>query len=366
MDRLDDLIDSAADAAVVATRDIGARFHTVIEDQPGAVWQAHFQALWPGYRSWFLRSAGVARPGFLESRRALRDHMPELVPTWTRLVELAGGGDVEARFLSMWCPPAYIGGCSQAVWLPPPGSADGFADGLSNEPALIRNYDFAPLLLEASWMATRWTGGRVVALGDCLWGALDGINDAGLCAALSFGGRQVSGTGFGIPLVLRYVLEVAHSTADAVKLLQRVPVSMCYSVTLLDAGGDWATVFVSPDRTTEVTRMRAVTNVQHQVEWPAHAHATQAVARAERLNAQVESGAPLADAVQALLQPPLLQSAYLRGHGTLYTAVYQPLSRRIELLWPGHRWPQTVPDFAAGEHAVRYVRAGQSESAPAV
>ncbi len=353
MDRSDDLIDGAADDRVVATRDIGARFHTVIEDQPGAVWQAHFKALWPGYRSWFLRSAGVARPGYLESRRALRQHMPELVPTWTRLVDLAGGGDVEARFLSMWCPPAYIGGCSQGVWLPPEGSTD--------EAALIRNYDFAPLLLEASWMATRWSGPRVVAMGDCLWGALDGINEAGLCAALSFGGRQVSGTGFGIPLVLRYALEVAQTTADAVKLLQRVPVSMCYSITLLDAKGDWATVFVSPDRKPEVTRKRAVTNVQHQVEWPAHANATQAVVRAECLNAQLDSGATLADAVQALLQPPLLQTAYLRGHGTLYTAVYQPRRLQVELLWPGHRWLQSVDGFAGGEHLVRYVRAGEAE-----
>ena len=92
-------------------------FQTLIEDQPGPLWQAQFERLWPAYRSWYLRSGVVDRPGFLESRRALREHMPELVPVWEQLVELAGGGDVESRFLSLWCPPAYIAGCSQAVWV---------------------------------------------------------------------------------------------------------------------------------------------------------------------------------------------------------------------------------------------------------
>lgn len=342
------------DPGAVPTRDIGAQFRTVIEDVPGPVWQGHFDALWPGYRSWFLRGATMLRPSYLESRRALREHMPELVPTWTRMVELAGGGDVEARFLSMWCPPVYIGGCSQAVWIDPVGA---------EPPALIRNYDFAPLLLEASWLATRWTGPRTVALGDCVWGALDGVNEAGLAAALSFGGRNVSGAGFGIPLVLRYVLEVAQSTAEAVKLLQRVPVSMCYTVTLLDAQGDWATVFVAPDRPTEVTRIRAVTNYQHHVDWPQHAEATQAVRRCAQLQGQLDDGASLLQATQALLQPPLFQTAYLRGHGTLYTAIYRPQGRHIQLHWPDHTWSQTLADFEPGVHPVTYVRAG-AVSAP--
>lgn len=327
--------------------EIGARFRTLIEDAPGPLWQAHCQALWPGYRAWFLRSgSGVDRPGYLACRRALREHMPELVPTWTALVELAGGGDVEARFLSMWCPPPYIGGCAQGVWLDPAGQ---------EEPALLRNYDFAPLLLEASWMATRWTGPRVVAVGDCLWGALDGMNEAGLAAALSFGGRDVSGPGFGIPLVLRHLLEVAQNTPEAVRLLQRVPVSMCYTITLLDRHADWATVYVNPDRPAEVTRRRAITNVQRAIEWPEHARATHAVERGERLQALVDSPATVVQAAAAMLHPPLFQTAFLRGHGTLYSAVYRPHSGRVALSWPGQHWAQTLADFTAGERQVIYV-----------
>ena len=253
---------------------------------------------------------------------------------------------MEARFLSLWCPPPYIAGCSQAIWIDPHGH---------DEPALLRNYDFAPGLLEGSWLATRWSGQRVAALGDCLWGALDGLNEAGLAAALSFGGRTVSGTGFGIPLVLRYVLEVAQNTAEAIAILQRVPVSMCYSVTLLDATGEWATVFVAPDRPTEVTRRNVVTNFQHQVDWPEHARATHSVERRDALQAQIDGPGTLADATDALLREPLFQSAWLRGYGTLYGAVYKPRSRQVELLWPGQRWAQSLATFDEGERRIDYL-----------
>jgi predicted choloylglycine hydrolase len=330
---------------------IQVAFRTLIEDQPGAEWRAAFERAWPGYRAWFLRGGAVGRPSYLESRRALREHMPELVPTWEKLVELAGGGDVEARFLSLWCPPPYIAGCSQGVWLDPSGR---------EPPALIRNYDFAPLLLEGNWLATRWSGQRVVALGDCAWGALDGINESGLAAALSFGGRTTTGTGFGIPLVLRYLLEVAHDTAEAIAILRRVPVHMTYSVTLLDAKGEWATVFVAPDRPVEVTRHQAVTNFQHKVEWPEHAKATRSPERLACLEAKLAANGPLGDAVGALLQPPLFQASYLRGYGTLYTAAYRPAKRQVELHWPGLQpWQQSVGAFAAGQREITYTSSGE-------
>lgn len=324
---------------------IEIRFQTLVEDQPGAQWKALFDRSWPGYRAWFLRGGAAGRPSYLESRRALRKHMPELVPTWERVVELAGGGDVEARFLSLWCPPAYIAGCSQAVWIDPAGH---------DEPVLLRNYDFAPALLEGNWLATRWSGRRVAAMGDCLWGALDGLNESGLAASLSFGGRTLTGTGFGIPLVLRYVLEVAHNTAEAVAILQRVPVHMSYSVTLLDRAADWATVFVSPDRPVELTRRKAVTNFQREVEWPEHARATHSLERLAALRQQVEGGGSAQQAIDALLREPLYQSSWLRGYGTLYSAAYRPRSGGIELLWPGQRWPQSLDAFAAGQRDIVY------------
>jgi len=324
---------------------IGLSFDTLIEDRPDAAWQAMFEQHWPAYRSWFLRGGVADRPSYLESRRALREHMPELVPIWERLVELAGGGDVEARFLSLWCPPPYIAGCSQAVWSDPRGN---------DEPTLLRNYDFAPGLLEGNWLATRWRDGRVLALGDCLWGALDGLNESGLAASLSFGGRKVTGTGFGIPLLLRYVLEIAQNTAEAVAVLKRVPVSMSYNVTLLDRQADAATLFLAPDRAPELTRRVATTNFQHHVDWPEHARATRSVERLECLEQRLAAAASAEDVANALLQPPLFQSSYLRGYGTLYTAVYQPRSGRAELRWPCVRWAQSLQAFSAGRRDIVY------------
>lgn len=281
--------------------------------------------------------------------------MPELVPTWEGLVELSGGGDVEARFLSLWCPPPYITGCAQAVWVDPTGR---------EEPALLRNYDFAPALLEGNWLATRWIGRHVLAMGDCLWGALDGLNEAGLSASLSFGGRTVCGTGFGVPLVLRYLLEVAQTTAEAIKLLKRVPSSMSYNITLLDRHADWATVFIAPDRPAEVTRQKATTNLQHRVEWPEHARATRAVERLECLERTVAAAACAGDVACALLQPPLFQTTYLRGYGTLYSAMYRPRSGTAELLWADQRWSQSLDAFKDGERKVTYLADAPEGASP--
>ncbi|HEU0201130.1 MAG TPA: C45 family peptidase [Burkholderiaceae bacterium] len=323
----------------------GVSFDTVIEDRPGAAWRTLFQRVWPGYRAWFLRGGVAERPRYPECRRALRQHMPELVPVWESLVELAGGGDIEARFLSLWCPPPFIAGCSQTVWIDPAGK---------QEPALLRNYDYAPDLLEGTWLATRWRGARVVAMSDCIWGALDGMNESGLVASLSFGGRAVSGRGFGVPVVLRYVLEVADSTAAAVKLLQRVPISMTYNITLLDRDGNWATVYVAPDHPAEVTRETSVTNYQRGVQWTAHAKATNAVERLRTLQGVAQRSTSSAAVVKGLLEPPLYQRSYERGYGTLYTAAYYPRSRRVELHWPQQQWTQFVDEFVPGSRAIVY------------
>ena len=72
---------------------------------------------------------------------ALREHMPELVPTSTqRLVELAGDDDTAAAMLTLWNPPPFIVACSQVV----------VPDRDTGEPVLLRNYDYDPRLFEAT------------------------------------------------------------------------------------------------------------------------------------------------------------------------------------------------------------------------
>jgi len=189
-------------------------------------------------------------------------------------------------------------------------------------------------------------------MSDCLWGALDGMNEAGLAASLSFGGRTQAGQGFGIPLVMRYLLEVSSTVDDACAILKRVPVHMSYSITLLDTEGHWATVFVGPDVATYVSRRRAITNFQHKVDWPEHAKATSAVERLTELEHLVDKTHSLPDVAAALLRPPLFQTSYRRGYGTLYSAVYQPANRVVELLWQDQRWQQSLLAPQAGERDI--------------
>ncbi len=332
-------------AAINLVRHMRCTFEAIREDTPGARWQGLFQLRWPAYQQWFLRDGHRARPSYLAGRRALRQHMPELAGLYQQLCELAGGGDLEARFLSQWCPPSYISGCSQAVWIDPYGVAG---------PLLARNYDYAPALLEGSWLSTRWLGRQVLAMSDCLWGALDGINEDGLAASLSFGGRTAVGEGFGIPLVMRYLLETASTTAEAVAILQRLPVHMTYNISLLDKHSHWATVFVAPDRPTEVVSRTAVANHQHGVEWQAHARATLSEEREWMLSQGVRKAESADDVLRTLLRPPLFQTAYGRGYGTLYTAAYHPQTLTAELLWPDMRWSQYCLDVQEGVLNMRF------------
>ncbi len=66
-------------------------------------------------------------------------------------------------------------------------------------------------------------------MSDGLWGLLDGMNAAGLVLSLTFGGRQVVGEGFGVPLILRYVLEFCRTTEEATEVLARIPCHMTYN-----------------------------------------------------------------------------------------------------------------------------------------
>ncbi|MFT4975480.1 MAG: putative choloylglycine hydrolase [Myxococcota bacterium] len=309
------------------------------EDEPGPKWAAATHALWSGYRAWFLRDGGAERPSFLACERALRQHMPELLPLYEQLVALAGGGDIVARFLSMHRPPAYVRGCSQGVWT-------------ERAPMLVRTYDYSQVLWERRVWRTRWLGRAVVGNSDCLWGLLDGVNDAGLALSLAFGGRRVVGEGFGIPLILRYALQVCETTAEAVAVLSRVPCHMAYTVTVLDACAHHATVFLSPDRAPMVTAERMITNHQQRVEWPEHAQTTRSVERLQALRAAPDEDASAEDFTARFLCPPVWSDRHEAAAGTLYAACYAPARRTLTMRWPDTRWRLPLDGFREGSRQV--------------
>jgi predicted choloylglycine hydrolase len=304
----------------------------------GPVWAGVFETLWPHYREWFLRDGEAERPSYATSVRMLRAHMPELLPTYERLVELAGGGDLAARMLSLYKPPPYLAACSQGVWTREGG------------PVLARNYDYAPSRFEGLIWSTDMVR-PVIGTSDCLWGLLDGMNDAGLGVSLTFGGRRVLGDGFGIPLVVRYLLETCETVAHARETLARLPYSLAHNLTVVDRDGEVLTAYLSPDREPIFRPFPAATNHQGIVEWPEQAKATRTIEREQcivrALGAEGQTAEGFAD---AFLRAPLFSTAYDSGWGTLYTAVYHPVEGVVDYRWPTHTWRLGFGSFTQAEH----------------
>jgi predicted choloylglycine hydrolase len=300
--------------------------YSIREARPAARWQALFAATWSAYRAWYLSEGLERRPALATCRAALQRHMPELVPTWERLVALAGDDELAARMLTLWNPPAFAPGCAQLVVELP-------------QRVLVRNYDYSPELFEQVVYSSRFNGRSVIGTGDCLWGLLDGMNDEGLVASFTFGGRPGSGRGFGISLVIRYLLEVCVTVQDARTVLERLPVSMAYNVTISDSSGAAVTAFVAPGCPAEFFDMPLATNHRGLApEHPQLARVLNSVGRQDALLQLRESGPDPQGAIQAFLRKPLYNTAYSRGFGTLYTAAYLPEAGAVEYHWPNRSW----------------------------
>ncbi|MXN67294.1 hypothetical protein GR183_20490 [Stappia sp. GBMRC 2046] len=315
---------------------------SAISDTGGERWKHLFDELWPAYRDWYLSEGADARPTYLECRSAIKSSMPELVPTWERLVDLAGGGDLAARFLSLYCPPAYLSGCSQAVW---PGA----------EPLLVRNYDYSPQAFDGVVIKTAWGRHNVMGTSDCLIGLVDGVNEAGLGVSLTFGGRRVVGTGFGVPIILRYVLETCETAEEAGRALSSIPTHMSYNVTALDARRRRVTVYMAPDRKAVVSNAAVATNHQEDVEWVAHARETATVERERFLLSRLVLHEESEDRfISHFMRPPLYSLAFWRGFGTLYTAALYPRKRAIAYHWPNAEWRLSMDAFEEGRRLIHY------------
>ncbi len=139
----------------------------------------------------------VSRAGGWRSRRRppiaaprCGRHMPELVPSYDDVCGLVGDDDLAHRILSHYRPPSFPHGCSQTIWLGNGG------------PALVRNYDYPLGIISDRIELTAWSGRRVIAKAQRPWGGcLDGMNDDGLVASLTFGGIGRNGQGFAIILM---------------------------------------------------------------------------------------------------------------------------------------------------------------------
>jgi predicted choloylglycine hydrolase len=306
----------------MSVAELSLEFRSINEPQPGPRLRDVFEAHWPSYHRWLLKRTHVG-PSEAECAAQLRAHMPELVPTYESLLGVVGREEQRARFLSLYAPTPIIRGCSQAICMN------------GNNPVLVRNYDHAPHLCDGVVLATQWGGVGVHALTDCLWGALDGVNDAGLVVALAFGGRKTVGNGFAASLIVRYLLQTCTCVREARIALARLPVYMAYNFTVLDRSGEHVTAYTSPDRPAVFEVIPVSTNHQCSVEWPEYARFTQTVERYPCLARLVDQHAGHAQVIEACLQPPPYRTEYQRGSGTLYTVKYDPHSMDVSMYWRG-------------------------------
>jgi predicted choloylglycine hydrolase len=198
---------------------------------------------------------------------------------------------------------------------------------------------------------TRLLDKRVIGMSDCLWGLLDGMNDDGLAVSLTFGGRRVLGEGFGIPIVLRYLLETCSTVDEARTTLARLPYSLSHNLTLVDRAGRVLTAYLAPDREPIFREFPAATNHQGIVEWPEQARATRTIEREQTIVRLLEDPAiDVAGFTDAFLRAPLFSTSYSSGFGTLYTAVYRVSDGVAEFRWPAHAWRRSFDAFEEAEH----------------
>lgn len=316
-------------------------FEAVAEDRPGRKWRRRWDWSWPAYEAWFAARGGDAGPSRVECETAIRRYMPELAALHASHAALAGDGDRAARFLSGWCPPPYLGGCSIA------------AHAQDGEVRLVRNYDLSPDLNEGLLLKSAWRR-PVMGMVEFLWGLSDGINDAGLCIALAFGGRSTVAPGFGITHIVRYLLETCATVDEAEATLARLPSHMAYNLVLADASGRVASVELFPGGGLRRVEPAIATNHQHGPEPADRASFTRTVERRSHMSRLISNGTPPSDLAAHLLRTPLYQDRHSKGFGTLFTASYDPLHGRMSLLWPGEAWVQSFAEFTEGTRSIVY------------
>ena len=205
-------------------------------------------------------------------------------------------------------------------------------------------------------MRSRFVRRRVIAMLDCMSGVLDGINDDGLSVSMSFGGREEFGDGFGISLVLRYLLEFAGDIGEAVELLRRVPVQGAYNVMLLDSTGSFETIEIAPGSEPRLVGSRVATNHQADSHWPLYEEKVFTHARYQHLfNVVADREHTAWSFTREFLQFPLYQSRFARGFGTLYNAAFYPERGACEYFWPHHRWDFGFENFTEREYHVEFI-----------
>ena len=322
---------------------ITKKISCVDEAYPGDKWVEFFHETKERYRDWFLNKGDSNRPSLEECRSALQIHMPEFVPVWEDLLRLSNADDELARMLSLYCPAPTKRGCTQAAWT-------------RYNPILVRNYDYDPNIFEGRIQKSRWFENSVISTTDCLWGALDGINQYGLSVSLAYGGSSEVTRGFSITLVLRYVLEFCKSTFEAIEVLKKIPVNMAYNITCLDAWYNVATIQLSPFERPRITTCPFAVNHQGAFSVGSYSIFSNSLEREQVMSELLfDQLVSIESFIAAFAFEPIFSTDYKNSFGTLYTGIYNPYLRASEYRFPGDiRIYQSFEQFIESSFFVSY------------
>ncbi|MEU3518352.1 C45 family peptidase [Streptomyces sp. NPDC006654] len=311
-------------------------FHAIeIGDGGDGRWAAHVGPTLVSAEGW-LTEEGQTPQGAARARSLFEAHMPELVPALDRL-----SGQVASpragTLLTLAAVRPFFSGCTQ----------------IGVKGTLLRNYDFAPDHCEATIVSSDFLR-PVIGVQEAGWGLLDGMNDAGLAVSLTFGGRNVDGPGFALPVVLRYLLETCQTVDEAVSRLRTIPIAIPQNVTLVDPDKA-VTVYVAPDIPLTTAPDTCAANHQH---LPVPDEQERSTRTQERLAAVQAAGVD----VTAMLRPPLYQYGYDEWLGTVYTAHYRPADGRVTYHWPGENWEQSFTCFSPGSRTITFGQLNENDT----
>ena len=324
-------------------RSFGVTFTAYDEEEPGRKWLENFNGCRERWAAWATAHQNGDRPSHEACRRAIGEHMPEFLDSHDRRVALCGGDPVIGQHISYWGGPPLISGCSVLALPGPPVT-------------LLRSYDFTEQFFDALIARTRWTGKRILAMREGAGGCLDGVNEDGLTAALTFGGDFAHAVGFAIPMLVRYVLETCSDVEQAIAALARLPSAGVQNIILQDHSGASAVVYLHPDRPAITVREAMVTN--HQEIVPAETGDQTGSGPRKTYLSQL-SGQSSDAVAQAFMAPPLHHTDFSGWFGTLYTARYEPETGTGRYLWKNAVWEQSVASFEEGQRIIQFVEEGQ-------
>ncbi|WP_193179758.1 C45 family autoproteolytic acyltransferase/hydolase [Nisaea sediminum] len=307
-------------------------FRAVDEPFPGNYARQAIEESRSFVTGWYAKADRIPTPE--DCRRRVAESMPEMLPVFDAMGEFSGGDPAMIAALAGIDPPPLIpAGCTVRAFTRP-------------EPTMLRNYDFHPDATSAVILRSRWSGVRVLGMSEGVSGLLDGVNEHGVAAALTFGGRHVYGQGFGIVQIVRYLLEVSRDLRDAAEVLRRVPCAWAQNLLVQDRSGKALCAELAPDRPPLIVEADTVTN-----------HQADEVPR-ESSRWRFKTACSLADNADAgrtvFTEGKLCLDDFDGWLGTLYTAEYRPARGSVRFHWGADSWEQSLDRFEDGARRIAY------------